>query len=476
MQFLKKHIAQLLGEDLFQFLLHSGNYMFALFFVKALTLLTLPIFTSLLSPSDFGKLAILTSFITILNILYRLGVQEAVMRYYWDKTIEFKRFYGSSFLLIAGWSVFLTVALFVLSGYLSLFFNVDVSLIYIGIVISFSFVFYGLYEGFLIASKKSRKAAWLSVIYNLTIIVLAIIMILQLEHNRFYGKAFAMLSANMLVGIYSIFCIRNNAIFKFDIKLGRHALFFGLPLVFYSFSNYLLKSFDIIIINQLVGSGASGLYSVAWRIGMVQALISLALLKSWSPMFYNMLNNKEFNRLNSLTKRFASIVYMSAFILILFSKEIMHILANEEFHESVPVVPVLLMANVFVFLFSIYVNFLMYHKKTLLIAVTTLMAAVVNIGLNYWLIPVFGYKIAAYTTLASFFMLFLIHYFSIKLFLRKIWMIPLKILLPDFVVFMGFLFLYMFVGNLVNVFLLIIIKVVLVLALAVIYFRKQVID
>ncbi len=470
---IKRTARQIFGKDLAEFLGHSGNYVTAAFLVQGLSLITLPLFTRLLTPADFGVLAILASIIAILNIIYRMGVQESVMRYYYDAKNDFASFFGTSFLLSLVWALVLTMLLLVFANHLVNFFRVPASIVYIGVGVSLFYLFFGLYEGYLVASKNSRKAALLGVGVSIVIVVLAIIFITGMSDDRFYGKAYAILLANALLGLVSIVFILKKSKISFHGKHVRYVLLFGMPLVFHSFSNYLLKSFDVIIINQLIGASATGLYSVAYKVGLVQAMISLAMLKAWYPLSFGKLNEQRHDDLDRLTSKFAGIVYLSAFALKLFARELMILLADSSFHEALGIVPVIVMAHVFLFMFSIYLNFSLYQKKTSLVALITLLAAGLNIGLNYWLIPHFGYQVAAWTTLAAYFFMFVMHYLTARFLIGNIRITPLRAIMPNFFVLSGFVGLYLLAGNIENNFLYIAVKIILLLALAAIYFRKQ---
>ena len=63
------------------------------------------------------------------------------------------------------------------------------------------------------------------------------------------------------------------------------------------------------------------------------------------------------------------------------------------------------------FAYTNYVNVEQYEKKTGIVSVGTLIAAAFNVGTNLIFIPMFGFEAAAYTTLAGFMLLMLIHYF-----------------------------------------------------------------
>ncbi len=96
----------------------------------------------------------------------------------------------------------------------------------------------------------------------------------------------------------------------------------------------------------------------------------------------------------------------------------------------------------FVFLYSLPANFEFYLKKTYYISLGTTAAALINIVLNVWFIPIFGYVAAAWTTLISYIFFFVFHLIIANR-LSKTFKFPLRIfLIPIFFTLAVSVFLY----------------------------------
>ena len=83
------------------------------------------------------------------------------------------------------------------------------------------------------------------------------------------------------------------------------------------------------------------------------------------------------------------------------------------------VVPPVALGTLCQYFYTNYVNQELYHKKTVMIAVNSIIAALINTGLNYIFIQKYGYIAAAYTTLAGYFILMCLHYISTKIVLKE---------------------------------------------------------
>jgi O-antigen/teichoic acid export membrane protein len=95
-------------------------------------------------------------------------------------------------------------------------------------------------------------------------------------------------------------------------------------------------------------------------------------------------------------------VFLISSAIVVFTKLITNILVSADFYEAWRFMPVLVMATVFScfasFLSSIYTN----EKKSGHVFLTTVISAVINIGLNVFLIPIYGIQGAAIATLFSY--------------------------------------------------------------------------
>ena len=101
------------------------------------------------------------------------------------------------------------------------------------------------------------------------------------------------------------------------------------------------------------------------------------------------------------------------------SPEAVKILYAKPYHECMWVIPPVALGTLCQYFYTNYVNQELFHKKTLMIAVNSIIAALINTGLNYVFIQKYGYIAAAYTTLAGYFILMILHFISTKLILKE---------------------------------------------------------
>jgi O-antigen/teichoic acid export membrane protein len=111
----------------------------------------------------------------------------------------------------------------------------------------------------------------------------------------------------------------------------------------------------------------------------------------------------------------AVLVAFAALGISLFSKEIIEIMTTPAFYDAYKVVPILVLAYVFRGLYCFPINGLFYAKKTKIIPIVTIVAAITNVALNLLWIPRYGIMGAAWATACAFGVTaILAYYFSCK--------------------------------------------------------------
>ena len=207
------------------------------------------------------------------------------------------------------------------------------------------------------------------------------------------------------------------------------------------FSSFGLSFADRLMINKITDASDVGLYSFAFMIAMLLQVIISAVGKSWQPLFYKAMSNKDYKLLDNIFKINSKIVFGASLFLILFSYEFVYLLATSEYIKSLDIVLFLIIGFNFFFLYTAYGQYVSYSKKTYIDSIITITAVVLNIGLNYIYIPKYGYEASAITTIISYAFMFIMFYFNAKYFLKyrviNIFIIS-KIILSYFILLLVF--------------------------------------
>lgn len=199
----------------------------------------------------------------------------------------------------------------------------------------------------------------------------------------------------------------------------RFGLTFNLPLLFYYLSQTLLNQSDRLMINYFAGSGKAGIYSVAYSAGTLILLLVSAVNGSLSPWIYKKLKAGCEGEIGGAAFSVSLIVAAAAVGMTAFAPDLIRVLATERYYEAVWIVPPVSASVFFVFLYMLFANIEMYYGEIHYISLISIIGGAVNVVLNGIFIPLFGYLAAGWTTLISYMLLAGLHWMLMHLACRK---------------------------------------------------------
>jgi len=398
---------------------NSINYLVAEFFNKGIVFLTIPIFTHLLEPKDYGVIAIYSAVINIFVVFMGLNLHTSVARRFHEKENNFNEFLGSNILFIGILNVFLVSLLYANKEAISTFFTINSDVFFIAVIVSSLSVFLQIHLSYLQTSQQSKKYAITMVIRNVFLITGAIFWIYFLKDDKYLGKVYSELVVMIFVFLFVFYDILKISKFTFKKEYIKYSLLYGGLLIPHSLAGLILLQADRIIINQVSGSYQTGLYSFAFNVGMIMSVVVTSFNSAWLPIFYKHLKNTSYDNIQNEINKYVKIIFTITFVLSLFSKEIVMIMADKKYYDSLKIVPIIIVSFAVVYIYTIYANYAFYKKKAVLISLFTVIAGIVNIILNYLYIPIYGYVAAAWSTLFSYIILLLLHYLNARFILKE---------------------------------------------------------
>ena len=209
---------------------------------------------------------------------------------------------------------------------------------------------------------------------------------------------------------------------KFKTKYVKTTLAFTIPIIPHLLSQMVLTQCDLVMISYFCGSSKSGIYSMGHTVGFLALTVMSQIMASWSPWVYRRMEDKEFKTIFDNSKL---IVLVGAFIsigLLTISTELIKIFLTDVYSPCIYIVPTLVVAMFFQFIYIFVYDFQFFNKKAKSIAASSIVAAIFNLITNYIFIPKFGFLAAGFTTLASYFVLLMINYFfTVRIGINKVY-------------------------------------------------------
>lgn len=386
----------------------STYYLVANLFNKGMSFLTVPIFTRILSTTDYGIVTTYNSWVAILAMVIGFALHMAIRAAFIDYKEKIDDFLSVTitFTVLSG----ILISTFVLLGCWLLKIDIGITLIVLCLLHSLSSALTTQYTHYLMMQYRYKFKTALMVLPNLISVLLSIAAIMLVVKSDLYmGRIVPTAIVHIVFGILVLMLVYRKSHVLFDKEYISFGLKVSAPLVLHGIALNILSQSDRTMITALADASQTGIYSLVYNFSMLATVITSALEGVWIPWFTNKLKERNIKEINVLVKDYVNFITYAMIGLILIGPEVIKLMAAEKYWEGIIIVPPVVLANYFIFMYTLYVNIEHFHKKTPYITLNTIIAALVNIGLNFVFIPKYGYIAAAYTTLVSYVLAFVLH-------------------------------------------------------------------
>lgn len=193
-----------------------------------------------------------------------------------------------------------------------------------------------------------------------------------------------------------------------DTGLLKKMVAYSLPMVVIGFAGIINEMLDRAILKFLLPSDAHtnmeqlGIYGACYKLSILMSLFIQAFRYAAEPFFFSHAKEKNASRVYAEVMKYFVIVCAAIFLLVTLYIDIFKYFIGKDFREGLPVVPVLLMANLFL---GVYVNLSIWYKltdRTLMGAGVSILGAALTVVLNVVFVPQYGYMASAWATLACY--------------------------------------------------------------------------
>lgn len=377
---------------------------------KGLAFFSTPIFTRLLSTSDFGLVSVYYSWNQILSIFVTLGLVHSVsnvglVKFENDKDGFQTAMLGLSFI---SFIIFLIILLTTYK-YTKPIFQMDYEYICILPIDCFFVSCFGMWT---LRERFEYRYKYMSIatILNATLAVFIPISLVYLLEDKAFGRIIGVVLCGSIFCLFSIACIIKRNKKWINLDYWRFALKYNIPIIPHLLSLVVLNQIDRIMIQYYCGLEKAGIYSIAYNSAAVVLILNQALTASYNPWFLQRLKSKYYDGVKDITNLIQIIYIVILVLLVLFAPEIMNFMAPAEYYEGVYIIPSVASSMFFILLFNLFAPIEYFSLNTKFIGAASVIAAIVNIFLNVIFIKRFGYVAAGYTTLICYIIYAFVHY------------------------------------------------------------------
>lgn len=398
----------------------SIAFVLSSFFIKGISFITTPIFTRLMAPDQYGIIATYNSWVSIIDVFALLGLTSAgVFNVGLNDYKDSRNQYISSTLTLCNLA---TLVVFAVIAVCKIAIGESFLLPTNLLVLMFLHFLFNPAQVFWITRQKYEYKYKMALVVTIaTTLISQTTSILGIINNPTGNDAYVKLwctelsSFLFVIPLYIMTLVRGKTFF--DRVRWKQTLVFALPLIPHYLSQHVMSGADRIMLSDMVGDAATGIYSVVSNISMIATIIWGAINASLVAFVFEHLSKEDYRPINSTVTMLILGYGIACVGVCLVAPEVLHILAPEEYYNGIYSVPPIAGAAFLTALYNIYANIEFYHKKSMYITVATVTATVINLILNYIFIrlfPDYGYIAAAYTTLVSYVVLVFMHYFGYR--------------------------------------------------------------
>ncbi|MGN0416179.1 MAG: lipopolysaccharide biosynthesis protein [Agathobacter sp.] len=386
-------------------------YTISNFLVKSIGFITTPIFTRLLTKEEFGIFNSYSSWLAILTIFVTLNLEATLASARYDYEDKFDE-YILSVLALSSISALVWIAIVnIFSEQFTRVFDLNRTYINAMMIYLLFLPAVNLFQSRERFSFEYKKNVAISLFLSVGTSILSVLLVLIME-NRLEGRIFGSVVPTVLLGmgLYIFFAVKGK---KIRISYWKYAIPICLPYIPHLLSMTFLNSSDRIMIKMYCGAEDTALYSLAYSCGIIITILLTSLNNAFSPWLGEKLNRCEYKIIKKISKVYVSVFLFLAVGIMLIAPEVLYILGGESYLDAKYVMTPVAMGCVCQFMYTLFVNVEQYKKKTGGMALASIAAALINLGLNYIFIPRMGYLAAAYTTLIGYICLLCMHMFLV---------------------------------------------------------------
>lgn len=393
--------------------------------------LLVPLHTALFDTAEFGVNALMYSYVAFFNVLLTYGMETAFFRFS-QKQDNPAKVYSTALTSIISTSLFFGMLFGVFSKEVASVINIPDHpeyVIYFAAIIALDAIS-SIPFAYLRQQNRPIKFAIVKNISIFTNILLNLYFLMLCPYvYKEYGTLLPLYNgslnigyifiANLIASIITIpllfkeiMAIKNAS---FERKLLREMLIYGLPLMVVGFAGMINETLDRIIISYVYtdvqeGLSATGIYGANYKLSILMALFIQAFRYAAEPFFFSHAKDSDKRQIYATVMNYFTLVCLALFLTVTLYIDVFKHFLNSRYWEGLHIVPILLLANMFL---GMYYNVSIWYKlsdNTNKGALISISGAVITLLANFILVPIMGYTGSAWATFICYISMLIICY------------------------------------------------------------------
>ncbi len=390
---------------------------------RMLSFLLVSLYTDKLTESVYGEITLVMTYMVFLNVVLAYGMETAFFRFFNGEANKTHVLSTSMMALFWSSMAFLALAL-ITRGELSAFANVDPHLVTYGIwilvldaLVVIPFARLRIMQRPLVYALIKISNVVLNLGLNL-FFLLALPELARMNPGSFLDSLYIegfeagyILLSNLIASLATFLWLLPDYFrisWQFNSALFRRMLQYSWPILFAGIAFAINEHLDKILLEKLlpknIAKAEVGIYGACYKLALFMTLYSTAFRLGIEPFFFSHAKNENARQTYADITKYFVIIGSVILLMVIVGADFLKVLLlrKTSYWAAMDVVPLILLANFFL---GIYTNLSVWYKlidKTYIGAYISVIGAIVTLGLNFWLIPHFSYYGSAVATLAAY--------------------------------------------------------------------------
>ncbi|MDT0675336.1 lipopolysaccharide biosynthesis protein [Autumnicola musiva] len=402
-------------------------YGFATVLPRLMNFILVPLHTEYLGPAGYSVNTTFYVWATFFNVILTYGMETSFFRFF-SHSREKEKVFSTSFLTLTFTTVAFFILVFIFRGWVTalvdlqpVYFNYLLGILALDTLVVIPFAY-------LRATNRPVKFALVKVL-NISVVVILnfyffwfisefpqfspdIVLSNYSEADKVGYIFIANLAASAITFIFLLpYFFRTKIDYSF--KLLSKMWKYGWPVMVAGIAFVVNENLDKLLLKEMISDEVMGAYAGCYKLAVFMMIFIQAFRMGAEPFFFNHSKNENARETYATILNYfviaGSLIFVVLVVYIDFFKRL--VIRDEEYWFTIAIVPVILLANLFM---GIYHNLSVWYKltdKTRMGMYISLFGAAVTILFNVLLIPVIGFMAAAWATLAAYGSMMLISYF-----------------------------------------------------------------
>lgn len=383
---------------------------------KLISFLLIPLYTNVLTTSQYGVVDLISTICTVLVPLITLNICEAVMRFCLDSDANKEAITKIGTIIFA---VAMVVGILIIPacGMYPPISDYAVYVYFYVVTLAASQLYLCVLRG----NEQLLQYSLGNILQTLFIAIFNIVFLLFMQTGT-KGYLLAYILANLLVALYAFIvgnCYKSLRVPNIEKSQVIAMVKYSVVLIPNSFMWWIINASDRVMVTILISASANGIYAISYKIPTLVSTLTSIFNQAWS---YSAIREEgakdeaEYN--NKVFKMLTGGVMLVGIGILAFIKPFLKIYVTEDYYEAWKYVPFLVVGSIYLTLGTFMATSYTVHKDSFGYLFSATFGAGFKIILNLLLIPMISVYGAAVATCVSYIAVFVFRYFHTRKYIK----------------------------------------------------------